>query len=397
MNEDHTHATITPEEIVQRAHAIAPVLKARAPATNAARCLSKETIADFQEAGFFRILQPARYGGFEMDPQVFFTVQTIIAAACPSTAWCLGVIAVHSWQLALFPEAAQEAVWGEDTSVLISSSYMPVGKVTAAEGGYRLSGRWGFSSGSDHCQWVFLGAFAPTEAGKPPDMRTFLVPRADYELLDTWHVAGLRGTGSKDVVVKDAFIPEAHTHRFADGFMCSSPGNAINTAPLFRVPFGQIFVRSVSSSAIGMARGALSAYETICKEKISRASGKKSKESPSAQQAAAAAAAKIRTTWLVLEHNFEQMMAAARAGEKISIADRVQYRYDSAAAARECAAVVRDLFTNAGSSAIFLNSPLQVYFQDVHAAAAHYANNLESPGNNLGRVRFGQRSTDYFI
>jgi 3-hydroxy-9,10-secoandrosta-1,3,5(10)-triene-9,17-dione monooxygenase len=387
---------MTAEEIIRRAHEIAPTLRARAAATSAARRLSEQTIADFQEAGFFRILQPARYGGYELDPQVFFTVQAIIAAACPSTAWCLGVIAVHAWQLALFPEAAQEAVWGEDTSVLISSSYMPVGKVTPVEGGYRLSGRWGFSSGSDHCQWAFLGAFVPVEGG-PPDMRTFLVPRRDYTLLDTWHVSGLRGTGSNDVVVEDAFIPEAHTHRFADGFLCQSPGNAINTAPLFRVPFGQIFVRSVSTSAIGMARGALAAFEEICREKISRASGQKSRESPSAQQAAAAAAAKIRTTWMVLEHNFDVMMAAVRAGEKISIEDRVQYRYDSAAAASDCAQVVRSLFANAGSSAIFLDSPLQIYFQDVHAAAAHYANNLESPGNNLGRVRFGQRSQDYFI
>lgn len=397
MTEDHSNIEITPQEIILRAHELAPTLRARAASTNAARQLSTETIADFQQAGFFRILQPARYGGYEMDPRVFFEVQSIVAAACPSTAWCLGVIAVHAWQLALFPESAQEAVWGEDTSVLISSSYMPVGKVTPVEGGYRLSGRWGFSSGSVHCQWAFLGAFVPASDGKPPDMRTFLVSRQDYELVDTWHVSGLKGTGSNDVVVDDVFIPEAHTHRFADGFQCSSPGNAINTAPLFRVPFGQIFVRSVSTAAIGMARGALAAYEEICKAKISRASGKQSKESPSSQQAAARAAAQIRTTWMVLERNFDEMMTAARSGEKISVADRVQYRYDSAAAARDCADVVRDLFSNAGSGAIFLDSPLQVYFQDIHAAAAHYANNLESPSNNLGRVRFGQRSTDYFI
>ena len=388
---------MTPEAIIQRAHDIAPTLRARAAATNSARRLSSETIADFQEAGFFRILQPARYGGFELDPQVFFEVQSIIATACPSTAWCLGVIAVHAWQLALFPEVAQEAVWGEDTATLISSSYMPVGRVTPVEGGYRLSGKWGFSSGSDHCQWAFLGAFVPTGEGKPPDMRTFLVPRKDYTLLDTWHVSGLRGTGSNDVVVDDAFIPEAHTHSFGDGFLCSSPGNTINTAPLYRIPFGQIFVRSVSTAAIGIAQGALAAFEETCRSKISRASGKKSRESPSAMQAAAKAASSIRRTRLVLNHNFDAMMATVRAGEKISIADRVQYRYDSAAAASDCAEVVRDLFANSGSGAIFLDSPLQTYFQDIQAAAAHYANNLESPANNLGRVRFGQRSTDYFI
>ncbi len=393
----HDEGPVTRAQLLRRVAALAPRLAARAPQTSADRRLPAQTIADLQEAGLLRILQPARFGGLEMAPGDLFAVQIEVAAACPSTAWVLGVVAVHSWQLALFPEQAQQEVWGEDGGTLISSSYMPVGQVTAVAGGYRLRGRWGFSSGSDHCDWAFLGAFVPTEPGQPPDMRTFLVPRCDYRLEDTWHVSGLRGTGSNDVVVEDAFVPAHRTHRFSDGFRCHSPGNAVNTAPLYRLPFGQIFVRSVSTPAIGMALGALRAYQEIMAAKISRASGKPGKESPAARQAAAAAAAAVRDSQLVLDSSFREMMRCARAGEAIALEERVRWRYDSTEAVRRCVAAVDALFTHAGSSAIFLSSPLQRYFQDIHACRAHYANSPEGPGHNLGGVLFGQRSTDYFI
>ncbi len=159
------------ETLLDRAQKLLPVLSERAPRTAELRRIPEETIADFQEAGFFRMLQPARWGGYEVDPKLFFEVQIAVATACPSSAWVLGVVGVHNWQLALFPLAAQKEVWGNDRSVLISSSYAPTGKVERdpAGGGYRLSGRWSFSSGCDHCRWVFLGGLIPPEAaGGPP-------------------------------------------------------------------------------------------------------------------------------------------------------------------------------------------------------------------------------------
>src|SRR5262245_33341804 len=237
--------------LVQKARELAPVLAQRVPEADRLRRVPDATIAEFKEAGVFKMLQPSRWGGLEVDPKTFFEVQWTIAAACPSSAWVLGVVAVHNWQLALFDPKAQDEVWGEDSSTLISSSYAPTGKITRVEGGYRISGRWSFSSGCDHCQWVFLGGFVPPEGDqKAPDMRTFLVPRSDYKIDDNWHVAGLKGTGSKDIVVENAFVPEHRTHRLIDGYFRKSPGNATNTAPLFKLPFGQIFVRSVSTSAI---------------------------------------------------------------------------------------------------------------------------------------------------
>ena len=190
-------AVPTRETLLERARALIPVLKSRSEAATAARCLPKETIQDMQDAGLFRVLQPKRYGGYEHDPQVFYEIQMALAEGCMSTAWVYGVIGVHPFQLGLFDPKAQADVWGKDDSTIISSSYQPVGKVERVEGGFRLSGRWGFSSGCDHCSWVFLGALIPpAEPGGPPEMRTFLLPRTDYQIVHDWNVFGLQATGS---------------------------------------------------------------------------------------------------------------------------------------------------------------------------------------------------------
>ncbi len=384
------------EALLQRARDLCPALVARVPETRASRRLPAETVAELQGAGLFDMLKPARYGGYEHDPGAFFRVQMEIARACPSTAWVLGVVSVHAWQLALFDDRAQREVWGADPRALVSSSYMPVGEVTRVDGGFRLSGHWSFSSGCDHCRWIFLGAFCPVEGG-PPDMRTFLVPRAEYEIVDNWEVSGLQGTGSKDILVDDVFVPEHRTHKFSDGFRCASPGNEVNTAPLYRVPFGQIFVRSVSTSAIGMAQGALDAYLGITATRVGQSDGAKVADDAVSQVVVARADYALRECRLILEHNMRALMVAARAGEQVSLPDRVRFRFDSSMAAERCAEAIDALFTSSGGRAIFEENPMQRFFQDIHAARAHFANNPEKPGRNLGRVLLGMRTTDYFL
>ena len=388
---------MTREELVAKAKALGPVLRERAAKTEADRTLPKETIRDFQEAGFFRILQPKRWGGYELDPQVFFEVQWTIAEACPSSAWVLGVVAVHAWQVAVFPLQAQEEVWGNDTSVLVSSSYAPTGKIEKAEGGYKVSGRWSFSSGSDHCQWVFLGGFVPTGPGERPDMRTFLLPRSDYVIDDTWHTAGLRGTGSKDIVVEGAFVPEHRTHKMMDGFKRDNPGNAHNPAPLYRLPFGLVFVRSVSTTAIGIAQGALDAYREVAATRVAAGDGAKVAEDPTAQVVASQAEAAIDESKTILLRDFDEMMAKVRAGEDLTLERRVKFRYDSARVVQRCMEAVDGLFTASGGRAIFLNSPLLRYFLDVHAARAHYANNPDKPARNFGGVQLQLKNADFFL
>jgi len=386
------------DELRDKARALQPALVERLAEADALRRLPDATVADFQDAGFFRMLQPARWGGLEMDPQVFFDVQMTVGAACASSAWVLGVVAVHSWQLALFPLAAQEEVWGQDRSALISSSYAPTGKVTRVDGGYRISGRWSFSSGCDHCQWVFLGGMVPPATPESlPEMRTFLLPRRDYKIEDTWHVMGLKGTGSKDIVVDDVFVPEHRTHKLIDGFKRTSPGNEINKAPLYRLPFGQIFVRSVSTTSIGIAQGALDAYRRNTASRIAASDGAKVALDPSAQTVAAHAAAMLEDLRATLHRNFDEMMARCRAGEDIALDRRLKFRLDSSMAVQRSMEVVDALFTESGGRAIFLSSPLHRAFLDVHAARAHYANNPEKPGRNFGGVLLNQKNVDFFV
>jgi 3-hydroxy-9,10-secoandrosta-1,3,5(10)-triene-9,17-dione monooxygenase len=384
--------------LVASARELAPRLAARHAQADALRKLPDETIADLKRAGFFRILQPKRWGGYELDAQTFFDVQVELARACGSTAWVFGIVGVHAWQLALFDERAQREVWGEDSSTLISSSYAPTGTVERVDGGYKLSGRWSFSSGSDHCQWVFLGGFAPTAAdAKAPDMRTFLLPRSDYRIEDTWHTIGLRGTGSNDIVVDNVFVPEYRTHRMMDGFRCASPGHAVNPGSLYKLPFGQLFVRSVSTTSIGLADAALETFLATASQRIGAGDGAKVAIDPQVQRVAAEAATVLDEVKLVLQRNVASLQAYADRAEPPPVPLRVRYRYASSHAADRCAQLVSTLFNACGGRAIFLGHPLQRAWLDANAARAHYANNPDKSARNFGAVELSQPNTDFFI
>jgi 3-hydroxy-9,10-secoandrosta-1,3,5(10)-triene-9,17-dione monooxygenase len=393
-----TSAIPTPQEVVQKARALQPALRERARQAQLDRKISDETVREMQDAGLFRVLQPKRWGGYEMDPQVFFDVQFALAEACMSTAWIYGVIAVHNWQMALFDLRAQEDVWKDDTGVRIASSYMPVGKVEHVDGGFKFSGRWSFSSGCDHCDWVFLGGVVPPTADNPNvDYRTFLVPRKDFEIVDNWFTFGLQGTGSKDVVVKDAFVPEHRTLSSIASFKGENPGPDCHTIPLYKIPFGQIFPRAVSSGAIGALQGALNAYRDIASKRIGSNSGSKTAEDPHAQMAAANAQATIDKLYLRLTANFERLMADARRGEPTDLNTRIQFRFESAAVPEECLAAALELQKMCGGRAIFIDAPLQRFVLDILAGRAHVANNPYTFGKNYGGVQLGLSNTDLFL
>lgn len=391
-------AAVSAADLIARARQLVPMLAQRAAQAEQGQKVPDETIADFQRAGFFRVLQPKRFGGYEMDPEVFYQIQMTIAEGCMSSAWVYGVVAVHNWQLALFDERAQQEVWGENGSVLTSSTYMPVGKVVPVEGGYQFSGRWGFSSGSEHCDWVLLGGLIPPKAGETaPEYRTFLLPRRDYQVVRNWDVLGLKGTGSHDIVVEGAFVPDYRTHKSIDGFMCNSPGNAINTAPLYRLPFAQIFVRAVSTASIGALQGAVNLFREQAAKRVSINTGQKTTEDAGAQIACAEAQAAVDEMRLVLLRNFSSMMQAARDGQSIPVETRVEYRFQSAAVAERCATHVNRLLRYCGGRGIYLSNPITRTFLDLHAARAHVANNIDPFGRNYGGVLMGQNNTDFFI
>lgn len=384
--------------LIARAEQMIPVLAQRATQAEAEARIPAETIAEMQAAGFFKVLQPRRHGGYELDPQTFFRIQMALAKGCMSTAWVYGVVGVHNWQLALFDERAQQEVWGNDPTTLIASTYMPVGKVSPVDGGYRFSGHWKFSSGSELCDWIFLGGLVPpAEPGGAYDYRTFLLPRSDYRIVRNWDVLGLRATGSHDIVVDDVFVPDYRTHRAVDGAMGTSPGLALNDLPLYRLPFAQIFVRAVCTACIGALEGTLDDFVAYADGRVSSNGGSKTAEDGGAQLACANAQVAIDEMRTILERNFDELLAVAREGGQVQTRRRLHFRYQSSQVAERCAQLANSLLRYAGGNGIYRSNPMARRFLDLHAARAHYANNLDRFGQNLGGVMMGRANTDFFI
>ena len=378
-------------QLLQAARDLQPVLRERAAQCKSQRKVPAETIADFHAAGFFKILQSEQYGGYQMDPQVFYAVGLELAKACMSSAWVLGVVAVHNWQMNLFDPQASVDVWGDDPTVLVSSSYAPMGMVTPVDGGFMLSGRWSFSSGCEHCKWVFLGAVIPTEEA-PWDMEnysTFLLPRDDYSIEQNWDVVGLQGTGSHDIVVDNVFVPEHHVHRMRED---RGGEKHRNKAPLYRLPFMQVFSRAVCNASLGAVEGVLENYIEVAKTRI--AGPVPMKDDPSAKKVAADTKADIEYMKLMMFSSFDKLMEAARSDNEVPLVERAVFRYETSKVADQCLALSSRMLKAAGSGAIRNNSALLAQHQDIFASQAHIANISEPFSINLGGMLFGQPSTD---
>ncbi|WP_077035821.1 acyl-CoA dehydrogenase family protein [Pelomonas sp. KK5] len=391
---------LTPEalDVIAKARALVPVLAERAAAAEAAGRVPQQTIDDLKAAGLFRVLQPKLWGGLELDPRVFYAVQMTLAEGCMSTAWMYGVIGVHNWQLALFPKAAQDEVWGRDTSTLIASTYMPVGKCERVDGGWRMSGRWSFSSGSEHCQWIFLGALLPRRDGQPGiEHATMLLPQGDFRIEKNWDVLGLRATGSHDIVVENAFIPDHRTQRTNDYSDEGCPGRVDHTSWLYRIPFIQVFQRAVSSACIGALDGAIHEFRRRAAAHVGK-HGNKTAEDVNAQLAVAEAMMATDQLRLVLNRNFATIVDNARHGGRVMpVEERLLQRAQSAAVPKVCSQHVNELLRCQAGSGVYKSNPVERIYRDINTARGHYANNADAYARAHGGVMLGLPNTDPFV
>jgi 3-hydroxy-9,10-secoandrosta-1,3,5(10)-triene-9,17-dione monooxygenase len=384
------------EQLIQRARELVPVLRVRERAAIEAGQVSVETIENFQDAGFFKVLQPSRYGGFQLSPRAYCEIARTLAEGCMSSAWVYAVVAVHNWQMALFPDEAAREVWGEDPNTRISSSYMPVGKVKRVPGGFNLSGRWAFSSGSAHCKWVILGAMVPAQTeGGAAEPRNFLLPRSDYHIVQNWDVMGLRATGSNDIVVTDAFVPEHRTLSDLDMFKLQCPGHEHNTAALYRVPFAQIFNRTVSNTSLGALKRALDTFVEGTREKRATYTGERLARDTTIQFAVAEVERILDEQVLVLERDARELLQHAQASTW-TLERRAALGASTTSTVSRCVRAIDILMEFSGAKALFRGNAVQQAFLDIHCARAHVANNPYPYGRNLGAVRFGfpNESTD---
>ena len=376
------------QQLLDRARKLVPVLAARAQDCEDLRQVPSETIADFVEAGFYKIAQPAEFGGFELSPLVLFEVAMELAKGCPSSGWCLCLIGVHNWELGILDPRIAQDIWGEDPDARISSSYAPFGSARKVQGGYELSGRWPWSSGCDHCTWVNVGVrSADPEDPLPPC--SLLVPRSDYEIDDTWYVAGLKGTGSKDIVIDKAYVPEHRLHNSLMSFLMQDPGREHFTAPCYRYPFGIVFVYCLASVTQGIGEGALEAVEAIMREKIHAYDRSRIGEDPAVLQCLSQAKHTLGLNRRAIVGAFAEMDAALEAGNALTIEQRAELKWRAQRLAQDNATIVTDLLKAAGGSAMRLDNPMQRYFRDIHAATNHAFLNVGRGAMSMGAIQLG--------
>jgi 3-hydroxy-9,10-secoandrosta-1,3,5(10)-triene-9,17-dione monooxygenase len=380
--------------MIARARAMIPMLRERAPQGERERRLPKETIADMQAAGLFKVLQPRRWGGYELDILTYYEIQMALGEGDMSVAWVYGVVSVHPWFVALLDDRAAQDIWGRDDTTLICSSLMPAGVAKPVDGGFRISGLWKYASGCEHCEWTFLGG---TVEGKPDDRRIFVIPNSDYEIVDTWHVPGLKGTGSHDIVVADAFVPEYRTQKYADNFRGHGPGLALNTSPLYRLPFGQVFFRGVSTGAIGALQGMLDAYLDYGKKRIGRATGTPASEDAVVQLLCAETAVAIDEMKTILHRNFKALEAYAARGEMPPLKQRVEYKFHNAVVAERCSLLAARLFKAAGTAGIAADLPFGRIMSDITVGRQHISNQFEQAGKSYGAFLFGIENNKDFV
>lgn len=384
-------ARVSREELLGRAKELLPTLRKRAPGAEEFRRLPDETERDFHEAGLFRMVQPARVGGAELDYGILVDMGAVVGRACGSSAWNLINLGCHHWMLGMFPPKVQDDVWGENPDALVASSFIfPAGRAKQVEGGYLVSGRWPFSSGVDNSSWNMLGGLVRDENGDaPPEHRLFMLPKADYRIVDTWHAAGLKGTGSKDVETEETFVPEHRTLAARDMRGGPSPGSEVNPGPLFRLPLFAVFPYVLSGAALGVAEGAWRDHVEMLKGRISHYTGAKVSDFQAVQIKLAEAKSRIDAAGMIMRANCADAMRLAGAGEIPDMETKAQYRRDGAFSVNLCTEAVDTVFGLAGGGGLYDSSPAQRAFRDAHAIAAHIAFNMDAAGTTFGRVALG--------
>jgi 3-hydroxy-9,10-secoandrosta-1,3,5(10)-triene-9,17-dione monooxygenase len=376
-------------DLVRRARALVPALRERAGAAEAARRLSDSTIEDFHAAGLFRILQPKRVGGFELDYGFQVDVGAEIGRGCGSSAWVLIVLASHHWILGMYPAEAQDEVWSASPDTLVASGFTAEhSKVVPVDGGYRVTGLWKYASGVLHCDWIMLGAPVIRD-GKPAEPRLLLLPKSDYRIHDTWYAAGLRGTGSHDVSVDDAFVPEHRALRLAALKGEPTPGSSLNPGHLYRLPLYAVFPYNIFAPAVGMARGALDSYVERIRALTAKTSGARVAEFQSVQLRVAEAAAEIDCAEYIAKRDAKEFNDRARAGLPITMEQRVRYRRDVSYASTLCMRAVDRLLATAGAHGLAEDSVEQRAFRDVHAVNQQIALMWDVNAVAFGRVALG--------
>jgi 3-hydroxy-9,10-secoandrosta-1,3,5(10)-triene-9,17-dione monooxygenase len=379
-------ATVGYDEAMRRARECVPVLRERAQKCEDARVLLPENEKLLHETGLFRFHQPKRFGGMELPFVAVVDIVSELARGCPSTAWNVGNLGCHHWILGYYEPETQHELWDKNPDVLIASSIaLAAGRGRRAKDGFVVSGRWPFSSGVDNSDWNML-AVTIYEEEKAVDWRLCLVPKSDYTVIDTWYAMGMIGTGSKDIEVKEVFVPErralALTRCRGGG---EHPGAALNTGPLFRLPIVAPAGHPLSATALGTAEGAFEHVRNVFSKRVGTYTGAKVSDFQAVQMKLARARCLIDSA----RHLMRESALAFQSNPLLNLETKLQLRAQNAFAVAQTREAVETLWAFYGANAIYTRDPLQRYLRDVQAASQHFSFNFDIAGSAYGSVALG--------
>ncbi len=387
-------------DVFERSEQIAQTLAEGAAEAEALGQLPDKTARMLKDTGVIRMLQSSDWNGYEAHPVDFCEVVMQLAASCGSTGWVAGIVGVHPWEMAFADRRVQEEIWGDDPETWIASPYAPMGRAVRVDGGFVLNGRWQFSSGTDHCQWIFLGGIVLAEdgtVGSLPDQRHFLLPRADYAIVpESWNVFGLRGTGSKDIIVKDAFVPEYRTlssRKVVDG---RAAIEARREEPLYRMSFGAIFPSGIASATVGICEAALGAIIAYQRQRTNF-SGATVSDDPWMLTAIGEAAAEVNASRQQLLGNLYQQYKVIERGGELTLQQRIATRRDQTRSTWRAVAAIDSVFDKTGGRSLYSEQPLQRMWRDSHAALHHIINVSDQVCNAYTQVAMGTPLDDIDI
>lgn len=373
--------TLTPGELLQRATALLPIIKERAAPTEHLRQIPPATVQDLVASGLIRIGNPQRYGGLGIEYDAAFEIAWEFGRVCGSTAWCYALWTVHNWWLGHFPAQAQDEFFASGPDTLAASALNPMhGQAEPVPGGLRVSGHWQFSSGCDAAHWVMVAI------PHPQGYRWALLPRPDYTILDTWFTSGMRGTGSKDIVVQDVFVPEYRTinpMRAGDG---DWTGWELHQRSSYRAPLRCMTGWDLVAPLIGIAQGAV---DEFCAALRGTSGPGRTADSVLLQVRLAESAVEIDMARELHRQTIREILAKATRGAAFSSLDRARYQRNKTFIVQLCIEAVNRLFASSGGRAIYESAALQRCHRDIHAASHHQGISWDSAAEDFGRQMLG--------
>jgi 3-hydroxy-9,10-secoandrosta-1,3,5(10)-triene-9,17-dione monooxygenase len=378
------------ELLVQRARDLVPKLRERAARTEELRSLTPETISDLQQAGLLSVQKPLRYGGYQLGYDVLMDVLIELGRGCGSTAWT--AMALNCANILVgFPEAIQQELWSADT--LVTGVLTPI-PALPVDDGYLLRGSWSYASGVDHADWLFLGGLIVSQ--DIPDVRFFLLPKSDFVIVDDWFVSGLRGTGSKRVVVDDAFVPKERTTSLSQLLEGTAPNALQHQTWLYRVPLAPIYRLNMVAPAIGIALGAYEYYHEWVRSRIGPDMQPLSQKA-NVQIHLAECAADIDAAARIVRSEIAEITDRVKSGYELTMRERSRYQRDAAYCCVLCVRAVDRLYEQSGTTILPEKHRIQRAWRDIHALVAHTANLWDDAMQDFGRIEFGLRPLNQFF